>query len=134
MTPRDPALYARVKAEAKRRFRRWPSAYGSAWLSKEYRRRGGQYAGGKREQGVARWMREEWVQVEPALDGRVVPCGANRDGKACRPRRRVSPRTPPTLAEVVRRHGAKRVRSLARSKSRDMSARVDWKRGTIRKK
>lgn len=144
-TPVDRALYESVKAEAKRRFRRWPSAYGSAWLSKTYRARGGRYRrrrssrSSRSSQGVARWMREEWVQVEPYLDdGRVVPCGdARRDGKACRPRRRVSRRTPPTLDELVRKHGRSKVRSLARRKSRDMAGRVDWVRGrftTVEKK
>jgi hypothetical protein len=41
--PTNPALYSRVKLEAKRKFDRWPSAYGSAWLVKEYKRRGGGY-------------------------------------------------------------------------------------------
>ena len=41
--PSNPKLYAQVKAEAKKKFDRWPSAYGSAWLVKEYKRRGGGY-------------------------------------------------------------------------------------------
>ena len=43
-TPTNPSLYARVKAEAKRKFKSWPSAYGSAWLVKTYKSRGGGYA------------------------------------------------------------------------------------------
>ncbi len=41
--PANPALYSKVKAEAKRKFKVWPSAYGSGWLVKEYKRRGGTY-------------------------------------------------------------------------------------------
>ena len=41
--PANPALYAKVKVEAKRKFKVWPSAYGSGWLVKEYKRRGGTY-------------------------------------------------------------------------------------------
>lgn len=41
--PTNPKLYAQVKAQAKKKFNRWPSAYGSAWLVKEYKRRGGGY-------------------------------------------------------------------------------------------
>jgi hypothetical protein len=134
-TPRDAALYATVKAEAKRRFARWPSAYGSAWLSQEYRRRGGRWSRSKKRSAgsVTRWMREEWVQVEPYLAGRRVPCGATPGAaKACRPTRRVSKRTPPTLDEVVRAHGKARVRALARAKRRSgMDARVDWRRGRV---
>jgi len=43
-TPTNKALYSRVKSEAKRKFKVWPSAYGSAWLTKEYKKRGGTYA------------------------------------------------------------------------------------------
>ena len=41
--PKNKALYAKVKALAKAKFKVWPSAYGSAWLVKEYKRRGGTY-------------------------------------------------------------------------------------------
>ena len=33
-TPTNPKLYARVKAEAKRKFDVYPSAYANAWASK----------------------------------------------------------------------------------------------------
>ena len=42
--PSNPKLYASVKDEAKRKFKSWPSAYGSAWLVKTYKSRGGGYA------------------------------------------------------------------------------------------
>jgi hypothetical protein len=45
--PTDKDLYNRVKSEAKKKFDRWPSAYGSAWLVKEYKERGGGYKKGK---------------------------------------------------------------------------------------
>lgn len=41
--PTNPELYARVKSIAKSKFDVWPSAYGSAWLAKEYKRRGGKW-------------------------------------------------------------------------------------------
>lgn len=41
--PTDKALYARVKAEAKRKFARFPSAYASGWIVREYKKRGGKY-------------------------------------------------------------------------------------------
>ena len=44
-TPTNKKLYARVKAEAKRKFDVWPSAYASAWLTKTYKARGGKYSG-----------------------------------------------------------------------------------------
>ena len=47
--PTDPELYARVKAEAKRKFKVYPSAYANAWLVKTYKKRGGGYRMGKEE-------------------------------------------------------------------------------------
>ena len=44
--PKNPALYSRVKSEAKKKFKSWPSAYGSAWLVKTYKKRGGTYSKG----------------------------------------------------------------------------------------
>ena len=41
--PTNKTLYSRVKTEAKRKFKVWPSAYGSGWLVREYKRRGGKY-------------------------------------------------------------------------------------------
>jgi hypothetical protein len=42
-TPTNKALYKRVKAEAKKKYKVWPSAYASGWLTKEYKKRGGKY-------------------------------------------------------------------------------------------
>jgi hypothetical protein len=42
--PTNKKLYSRVKSEAKKKFKGdWPSAYGSAWLTREYKKRGGKY-------------------------------------------------------------------------------------------
>ena len=41
--PSDKELYARIVAEAKRRFDVYPSAYANGWVVQEYKRRGGKY-------------------------------------------------------------------------------------------
>ena len=41
--PKNPSLYSRVKAEAKRKFAVYPSAYANAWLVRTYKKRGGNY-------------------------------------------------------------------------------------------
>ena len=41
--PTNPELYSRVKAEAKKKFRVYPSAYANAWLVRTYKKRGGGY-------------------------------------------------------------------------------------------
>ena len=42
-TPTNPALNARVKEEAKRKFKVYPSAYANGWLVRTYKKRGGGY-------------------------------------------------------------------------------------------
>jgi len=46
-TPTDKKLYARKKREAQNKFTVWPSAYASAWLTREYKKAGGTYRGTK---------------------------------------------------------------------------------------
>jgi len=46
-SPTNKKLYSKVKAEAKKKFKVWPSAYASGWLVKEYKNRGGKYFGTK---------------------------------------------------------------------------------------
>ena len=41
--PKNKSLYATVKAEAKRKFKVYPSAYANAWLVRTYKSRGGKY-------------------------------------------------------------------------------------------
>ncbi len=51
--PTNPRLYAQVKAEARRKFKVYPSAYANGWLVKTYKQRGGKY-----RMGVARKRRK----------------------------------------------------------------------------
>ena len=41
--PTNPKLYARVKAQAKRKFKVNPSAYANGWLVNTYKAKGGRY-------------------------------------------------------------------------------------------
>ena len=45
--PTNKKLYARVKAQAKRKFAVYPSAYANGWLVKTYKAKGGKYRMGK---------------------------------------------------------------------------------------
>ena len=42
-TPKNKALYSRVKTAAKKKFKSFPSAYASAWIVREYKKKGGTY-------------------------------------------------------------------------------------------
>ena len=98
--PAKPALYSRVKAEAKRKFKIFPSAYASAYIVREYKKRGGTYTGKKsKRKGIARWMREKWTTQDGS------PCGSKKfkGVKKCRPTVRISKETPVTWKGVGKR-------------------------------
>ena len=59
--PVNKALYARVKAEAKRKFKVYPSAYANAWLVREYKKRGGTYRT-ESKRGKKKWWINPLVQ------------------------------------------------------------------------
>jgi len=46
--PTNKRLYSKVKSEAKRKFKVYPSAYANGWLVKTYKARGGKYRMGSK--------------------------------------------------------------------------------------
>lgn len=140
--PVDAKLYAKTKELAKKKFDVWPSAYGSGWLVKEYKRAFGEKYGSSkspyygenktkptrkskstiskntRSQGqnrsdssdLSRWFKEDWRNVcETNSRGSYKKCGRastkSTKGSAysypyCRPRVRVSSKTPKTIDEL----------------------------------
>jgi hypothetical protein len=110
--PAKPALYNRVKAEAKRKFKIFPSAYASAYIVKEYKKRGGTYTGKKsKRKGIARWMREKWTTQDGS------PCGSKKfkGVKKCRPTVRISKETPVTWQELkAKRKASEAIREKKR--------------------
>ena len=77
--PTNKALYARVKAEAKRKFDVYPSAYANAWLVKTYKKRGGGYTIRKMSRasgGLTKWFAQDWVDIgSRKKDGSYAKCG-----------------------------------------------------------
>lgn len=130
---KDVKLYNKVKNEAKKKFKRYPSLYASSWIVREYKKRGGKYRGKKpsSKKGISRWYKEEWVQVSSYLSsGKKVKCGSSiRDTKACRPLKRIDSKTPITIKELLKIHTKSKLIKLARKKQRDMKGRVMWKSG-----
>jgi hypothetical protein len=108
----------------------------------EYKRLGGQYKPQrgspryeaskktKSNDGLKRWLKERWIVVTPyLLNGKVIPCGnVFRRKHACRPLVRVSAQTPPTIREVLNKHGKDKMLQLARTKKRYGSeqVRLNW--------
>jgi hypothetical protein len=126
----DKNLYQKVKEDAKKKFKRFPSAYASMWIQKEYQRRGGEYNTPKKiNNNLGRWREEKWIQVLPYLnENKEVICGSsNKNTKVCRPLIRIDKDTPPTLPELIQKHGKENIRKLAIMKNNDMKGRVMWK-------
>ena len=133
--PITQSLYNKVLREARTKFQRFPSLYASAWITREYKKRGGQYdkpkpeSGGKQQQ----WFKEKWIQIVPFLTkGEKIECGnPNKLTKACRPTKKINSSTPPTIQQIVKKFGKEKVLELARKKNRDMDGRLSWIRGTF---
>jgi hypothetical protein len=45
-TPTNAALWAKAKAQARSKFKVYPSAYANAWAAKWYKSKGGKWSGG----------------------------------------------------------------------------------------
>lgn len=43
--PTNKSLWSRAKAEAKKKFKTYPSAYANAWAAKWYKEKGGKWTG-----------------------------------------------------------------------------------------
>tara|TARA_R110002072_G_C7850530_1_gene525633 strand:- start:601 stop:1017 length:417 start_codon:yes stop_codon:yes gene_type:complete len=122
-------LYKDVVSNAKKKFDRWPSAYASMWVQKEYQNRGGKYKGKKNTKNLNKWVKEKWIQILPLLqDKKIIECGSdNKDSKVCRPIVRVNKDTPITIQELLELHSVKDLIKLAKKKNDDMKGRVYWK-------
>ena len=128
----DQELYKCVKRKADKIYERH-GLYKSAWIQKEYKRLGGKYKGSKpgESKGISRWLKgEQWIEVGPYLKNRqIVLCGTSgQKGKACRPLRRATAKTPITIPELLKLHTKKQLQALVRQKEKDMDGRIDWKR------
>ena len=78
--PVNKALYSRVKAEAKRKFKVYPSAYANAWLVREYKNveelTARRVNVARSSGGLTRWFKEKWVDVKTGK-----PCGRQKGEK-----------------------------------------------------
>ena len=107
--PLNKSLYDKVKTEAKAKFKKWPSAYASGWLVKEYKRRGGRYSSSTKKSkstGLGRWYAEKWINV--CKLPKIVPCGRpklsvsswKKSYPYCRPYKRINKGSPKTASEL----------------------------------
>ena len=110
MLPINKKLYDKVVEEAKQKFRVWPSAYASGWVVRRYKELGGKYKEEETKQPLARWYKEQWINVCELPD--IVPCGRSKsewkDYPYCRHLKRISKDTPTTVQELTKEQIKKR--------------------------
>lgn len=109
--PKNKKLYGQVIADAKKRFKVWPSAYASGWVVRRYKELGGTYQTTQKENTTLdRWFKQEWVNVCELP--KIVPCGRSKasmkDYPYCRPLKRITKDTPKTARELTLKEIGKR--------------------------
>lgn len=130
----DKELYKKIYDKISKIYK-YPSAYKSMALVKEYKKRGGKILDDKKTDGAssskrgslvatpgtARWLDEKWINMDAYLDGAIVKCGAKgyEDKSACRPLVKVSKLTPMTASEVVGKYGKNAVQKAIDKKNAD---------------
>jgi hypothetical protein len=130
-TPTNLKLYNKVKEEAKKRFTAWPSAYGSAWLVKEYKRRGGTYkitSKSTEVSGLTRWFSEKWINVcklpKKVSCGRPKRTGSIEEWRKkypyCRPSLKVTTKSPTPYTNLSR----ETIRTMCKKKRKDPKRRM----------
>lgn len=105
--PTDPAEYKKAVRRVKAKVDRWPSAYASGMVVKEYKR--AMEAKGRKpystsvpksKTALTQWFKEKWINVRTGK-----PCGSARDGDqtypTCRPSRKISKSTPRTAGSLT---------------------------------
>jgi len=98
--PSDPIIYAHVVETIKARVNRWPSAYASGMVVKEYKRimslKGREpYEITQTNQmsPLTRWFKEKWINIATGKQcGRKTE--AEKDYPTCRPSVKISNKTP----------------------------------------
>lgn len=124
MEPSNKALYERVKAAAKRKFDVFPSAYASAYITREYKKRGGTYKGKKdSNKGLKKWFKEKWVDLSRPLEGGgFAPCGrAESAGKKypkCVPEKIAKKMTKAQIRSAIRRKREAEAKNKGKGKGR----------------
>lgn len=120
--PTNKKLYDQVVADAKKRFKVWPSAYASGWVVRRYKELGGIYQGDKTTTTLDRWFKEKWIDVCELP--KIVTCGRSKssikDYPYCRPLKRITKDTPKTAKELT----PQEIKSRCKKKKKDPKKKI----------
>jgi hypothetical protein len=121
MKPTNQKIYDEVVTRVKASVNRWPSAYASGMVVREYKRlmaiRGEApyIEENKPTTSLARWYKEKWIDIATGK-----PCGSVRSASfypTCRPSVRVSAQTPKLASELTAAQRRKAI--LAKQSARE---------------
>ena len=105
--PTNLKLYNNVKSLANKKFKSPSGVYRSAWIVKEYKKRGGLYKSpkSKKMSGLNRWFKENWIDLNrPKGKTTYEKCGRRRSSSGkyplCRPSKRITSKSPRTYKEL----------------------------------
>lgn len=106
--PTNQKLYEKIKLRANRKFESKTGIYRSSWIVREYIKAGGKYKGKKNSDGLKRWFKEKWVDLNrKTSNGKYAKCGRKSTKKGsyplCRPSKRVSRKTPKTYKQLSKK-------------------------------
>lgn len=103
--PKNIKLWEDIKQEIKDKYKKRWNAYYSGMLVKEYKQRGGEFIGRKRENApLKRWFKEEWKDI------------GNKEYPVYRPTKRITKETPLTINEIDKENLKKQIKIKQRIK------------------
>lgn len=119
--PTDLVLYNKLKEKVKASVKRWPSAYASGMLVKQYKeamakRNKPPYKSEPSKDGLTRWFAEKWVDIKTNK-----PCGKVHTPSyypTCRPSKKVSDKTPITTQELTPKKKKQMIQQKQKAKDR----------------
>ncbi len=123
MEPTDKKTYEKVVALIKSRVQRWPSAYASGMVVREYKRimsEKGKVAYKEKASAstppLTRWFKEKWVDIKTGKE-----CGKVKSKDyypTCRPSIRVTKQTPKTASELTAKQTKDRIQVKQKAKKK----------------
>jgi hypothetical protein len=125
--PVNITLYNNVKSLTNKKFKSPSGVYRSAWIVKEYKKRGGTYKSPKSKKmiGLKRWFKENWVDLNRPVGknskGKIIydKCGRSRKKEKyplCRPSKRITSKSPTTYKELSK-YSISKAKKLKKSSS-----------------
>jgi Family of unknown function (DUF5872) len=115
MTPNNKQLYDSIKEQVKSSVNRWPSAYASAMLIKQYKQAGGTFANDNKPKRLKRWFEEDWKDIKT-----LKPCGNVKSSEyypTCRPTIRINSKTPVIMSELSETEKKQKVKQKQKIKT-----------------